>query len=160
MVRKVSALFFCVALFFAFGITAHAQTYTPYEGTMSSSYVSYFKDILSGVGFDKNYVALRSGQYEYVMVVGDLEYDGNSFTSNGTATVYTITNSGNYNSSYSYNVSEISSLSITPDDKIIYSDLGQFPQLMERGAKYEMLSAVLMLICLLGVVIGRIFDPR
>lgn len=160
MVRKVIAMLAILSLCFAFGVTAQAASYTPYEGTISSTYITYFKDIVSGIGFNENYVAFRSGQYDYVLVVGDLEYSGTTFTLNDTGTIYTFTTSGNYNSYTSYDVQEISDFSMSPSDKIIYSDLGQFPQLLERGAKYEMLSAVLLCIALLGFVVGRFFVVR
>ena len=161
MVRKVIVIISCLVLIFAFGVTAQAATHNVYtDGNISSTYVTYFKDILSGVSFKDNYVAFRSGQYSYTMVVGDLEYDENSKTftlsSPGREYSFTTNNSG-YNSYYSYDSVTIDSFELRVDNNIIYSDLGYFPQLIERGAKYEMLSAVLIVVALLGVVIGRIF---
>lgn len=141
----------------AVGTSAKAVTYEVYDGNPSNTYIQYFKDIVSGIGFNDNYVAFRSGQNDYVMVVGDLEYNNGKFTLADVGTVYTIASSGNYNSTYSYTVTEIDSLTLNPSNKLIYSDLGNYPQLVERGAKYEILTAVLLVTALLGLVIGRIF---
>lgn len=160
MVRQIKMMCAIVVLLCAFGTTAHAATYTVYEGNPSSTYITYFRDILSGIGFNENYVAFRSGQYEYTMVVGDLSYDGTSFNLDSSGTVYKFTTDNSYNSYYSYSVTDLSVFNLNPDDKIVYSDLGQFPQLLERGDKFEMLTAVLVCIALLSVVVGRVLRRR
>ena len=153
-----------LALIFAFGMTAQAATHSVYEnGNLSSTYTTYFKDILSGVAFKDNYVAFRSGQYEYTMITGDIDYNESSktFTLNGEGRSYVFsTNSSNYNSNYYYDSSIINNFSLVNDRDIIYSDLSYFPELIERGAKYEMLSAVLVAILLLGFVVRSFFRYR
>ena len=72
MVRKVTTLICVLVLIFAIGMKAQSTSVTPYEGNMSSTYITYFRDIVSGIGFNDNYVAYRSGQNEYKMVVGEL----------------------------------------------------------------------------------------
>lgn len=160
MVRKVIALSACFAILLAFGLGSQASAYSVYDGNMSNTYVQYFRDIVSGLGFTEHYVCFRSGQYEYTMVTGDLEYNGTSFTGSGDLIVYTFDYDGSYNSSYDYNVTTINNFSLTPNNRIIYSDLGQFPQLETRGEKYEILSAFLVIVALLGIVIYSIFRPR
>lgn len=161
MVRKVILCCVCVSLLFAFGVGASA-THNVYEnGNLSSTYTTYFRDIVSGIPFKDNYVAFRSGQYSYTMIVGDLELSNGTFTLNEAGKEYVFsTDNSNYNAQYRYNVNEISNFTLRVTDEIIYSDLGDYPQLVERGAKYEMLSAVLMCVALLGVVIGRFFRVR
>lgn len=161
MVRKVSILACAIALIFAFGMTAHGATHNVYqEGNPSTTYIQYFRDIVSGIGFNDNYVAFRSGQYTYTMCVGDLEYNNGVISLSGEGGIYTFTQTGNYNSMYSLDYEEISSFSVSADGYIVYSDLGHFPQLVERGAKYEILTAVLVCTGLLGVVVGRFFRKR
>lgn len=160
MVRKITIFLLCVALTCSVGAVAHAESFTPYDGTPSNTYIQYFRDIISGIGFDQHYVALRSGQYEYVLAVGDIQYGNDIFTSAETVELHTITLSSGYNSSTVYSYREIDSLYISTNNQIIYSDLGHFPQLVERGAKYEMFTAVLLCTSLLGVVVGRFFRKR
>lgn len=159
MVRKITPIFLlCVVLISAMCGTAHAQE--PYDGNMSSTYITYFRDIVSGIGFKDNYIAFRSGQNEYTMIVGELAYDGESFILVGSGTEYTIYNDSSYNGVYTYNVSSVENRSVTPIDKIVYSDLGNYPQLIDRGAKYETLTTFLLAVALLCVAVGRIFGRR
>lgn len=161
MVRKVSALACVLALIFAFGMTAQAAEYTPYDGNPSTTYITYFKDIVSGIGFKDNYVAFRNGQNEYIMIVGQLEYNNGVFTLVGQGESYRMYQEGTYNSNYVYEYNDnITNVSVRTNNRLIYSDIGNYPQLVERGAKYEILTAVLVCIALLGVVIGRIFRKR
>lgn len=163
MVRKIVTTFVCVlALITAICGSVQAATHTVYEnGNLSTTYVTYFKDIVSGIGFNDNYVAFRSGQYSYTLIVGDLEFNNNTFTLNGAGKSYEYsTTSSNYNSQYYYYVDDISNFSLEVDNQIIYSDLGYYPQLVERGAKYEIITAVLLCIMCLSVVINRIFFKR
>lgn len=131
--RKISMLVCVLALIFALGVTAQAATHSVYDGSISSTYTTYFKDILSGVSFNDNYVAFRSGQYEYTMVVGDLSFNGSTFTLEGQGKEYVFSSGEGYNSYYQYYVSNISNFSLNVNNSIIYSDLGDYPQLMERG---------------------------
>lgn len=157
MVRKISSLVICFLLICAIGTTAKAVTYEVYDGNPSNTYIQYFKDIISGIGFDDHYVAFRSTQYDYVLVVGDLEFSNGVFTARDTCSIYTISSTGNYNTNYSYSVEQDKNITIRANDELLYSDLGQYPELIERGAKYEILTTVLLAVALLGLVIGRIF---
>lgn len=162
MVRKISTIIICVGLVLCFALQAHAANYTVYDnGTLSTTYTTYFRDILSGTSINQNYVAFRSGQYSYTMIVGDLNYNNGNFSCDGVSKVYEFsTTSQNYNSNYKYEVSEIDSLSLKVTDEIIYSDMGEYPQLIERGDKYETLTAVIICVALLCIVINRIFNKR
>lgn len=161
MVRKViPILMILLMLLNGFAVAASAESYTVYDGNPSSTYITYFKDIIPNISLNDHYVAFRSGQYEYTMIVGDLVYNNGSFTLNDSATVYSITSNNSYNGYYAYNVSSIDSLSLSVGDKIIYSDLGNFPQLEERGQKYEILQTLLLFIALLCVVIRSMFGKR
>lgn len=158
----MSILAVCVLLVGAICTQASAATHTIYdEGTLSSTYTTYFKDIVSGIGFTDNYVAFRSGQYSYSMVVGDLEYNNGviSMTGTGKEYKYSTANSG-YNQQYRYTVTDLNSFSVNTGDYIIYSDVGDFPQLVERGAKYEILTALLLCIFAVSYIIRRIFYKR
>ena len=141
--------------------TTQAATHEAYEnGNLSTTYITYFKDILSGVNESKNYVAFRSGQNAYSMIVGEIEFSNGSFLSEETCKEYVFSTSGNYNSQYTYEVNEINNFSLDVTNEIIYSDLGEYPQLLERGSKYEFLSTVTLFVMFLYFVVLRIFNSR
>lgn len=156
MVRKVVSLISCtLALFIAFACTVQgATTHTIYqESTIDYTYLTYFKDIVSGIGFNDNYVAFRSGENSYTMIVGKLNYDNGVFTSAVSCKSYILSNN-------QYEVSEVTDFSINVNKSIVYSDIGDYPQLVERGAKYEIFTAILLCVIVLCIVINRIFYIR
>lgn len=160
MVRKVSIMMACFALVLALGNRAQASDYTVYDGNMSSTYIDYFRDIVAGIGFNEHYVAFRSGQYEYTLIVGELIYADGNFSLVDTGTCYTISNSGNYNSLYEYDVSRLEQFSLSSGNYIVYSDLGQFPRLTTRGENYEILQTYTLCAIGLFVLFVRIFGKR
>lgn len=164
MVRKVSALMLAMVLICALGTSALASTHSVYEnGSLSTTYITYFKDILAAAKITDNYVAFRSGQNAYTMIVGKLQYENGviSLQTDETAKEYTFsTESSSYNSQYKYYVKDIYIFDMETNESIIYSDVGDFPQLIERSAKFETLQTILFGIVLLCVVINRIFYNR
>lgn len=160
MVRKVKIIIAVLALLVATCNVAQASTYDVYEGNPSNTQLQYFRDIIPGIGLGDHYVAFRSGQYTYTMLVGDISYDNGIFSSADSCTVYYLETNNSYNGYYTYSVFEVDSISLNPEDKIIYSDLGQFPQLEERGAKYEILTTILIATICVGYVTKSIFRYR
>ena len=159
MVRKVSvSVVVAVMLLTAICGGASAATYNPYEGTISTTYLTYAKDILPNLGLNDHYVFLRSGQYEYTMITGDVVYSSGQFSNIDPVTVYTWSTDGGYNSYYSYSVAIVSDITVNPSDKIIYSDLGEFHHLEERGQRYEILGTILLAVFMLSAFIRSIFS--
>lgn len=159
MVRKIRRVFFATMLLICCVATSvHGANYETYSnGNLSSTYVTYFKDIISGQSIMNDYVAFRSGQYTYTMAVGNLNYGGD-FSGNGKVKVYTFdTESSNYNQNLTYTVTTDSSFYLEPSVSVIYSNLGDYPQLIERGANIETINTILLCVALLSVVIGRVF---
>lgn len=161
MVRKVSSLIVMIAVMLtAYCGAASAATYEVYEGTPSNTYVTYFRDLMGSVPVSDNYIMFRSGQYEYTMIVGEIYKNNDTFSSDTTCTVYTIQNPNSYNSYYNYSIETIDTFSVNVGDKLIYSDIGNYPQFEERSQKYEILNTILIVVALLSVVIGRFFGVR
>lgn len=159
MVRKVGAFVALLALIMAMPLSASASTsYEVYEGNPSNTYITYYRDILAGVGFNEHYVAFRSGQYEYTMLVGELVYNNGYFSCTDAVTAYVFTSNSSYNSYYAYNVTSIDDFTLNPGDKIIYSDLGNFPQLEERSARYEQIEVLLLVTFGMCACIRSIFN--
>lgn len=142
--------------------TVQAATHTVYDnGSLGTTYITYFKDILSGTDFRDNYVAFRSGQYSYSLIVGELENNNGVISSLSPVKEYRFyTESSGYNSQYQYSVTDLNNFSVNTDNNIIYSDCGDFPELIERGAKFETLNTILLVIFMLSFVIYRIFRKR
>ena len=160
MVRKINIFIIsCCLLLCATCGTVAAADYTTYDGNISTSMLTYFKDILSNVSINDHYILFRSGQYQYDLVVAeDIVYDSGLFTVVGQGKHYVIdTNNNIYNSYYSYSVNEVNNISIAVKNKIVYSDIGDFPQLEERGSRYEVLQTILLFVLLLSGVIRSIF---
>lgn len=161
MVRKITVYF--VALLILLTATCgavSAATYEPYEGNISTSYLTYFEDILPKIKLTDHYVFFRSGQYDYSMIVGDIEYVNGVFSADNSCTVYSMSTNNSYNSYFSYNVSSIDSLTLRPSNILVYSDLGDFPELEGRGNKYEIIQTILLCVLMLAFVIRSIFFTR
>ena len=140
--------------------TISAATYEVYEGNLSSTQLTYFRDVLGNQSILDNYVVFRDGQYSYEMVIGDIEYSNNQFTSSTPCKVYSIDTGSGYNSYYTYNTSEISNFTLNTNSRIVYSDLADFPQLESRGDRYEILTTVILCIAGCCYIIRNIFYNR
>lgn len=160
MVRKVKIMLAIVALVCAIGTTAHAASYTTYDGTPSNTYIQYFKDIVADIPLSSNYVAFRAGQNEYIMCIGDLEHDGERIFLNGSGTLYRIAIDNSYNGTYTYTVTGTDNFSVTHNERLLYSDCGQFPRLIDRGATYETYTAIILCAFVLGISIYKFFFSR
>lgn len=160
MVRKVRVFVAILLLLCATGTVAQAATYDVYDGTPSNTYIQYYRDILGGLSITDNYVVFRADQNKYIMVVGDIVYNNGLFTSDEKCTTYIMQSDGNYNSYYTYTIGSIDSLVLDVNDRIVYSDLGTYPQLEERGAKYEILTTILLVAVCVAFVCRSIFYHR
>lgn len=132
------------------------------EGNISTTYVTYFRDMLSKVSPSDDYVFYRSGQYEYSMVVGDLDYSNGRISFNyidEPCKVYKITQStgSSYNQTYSFTVTNYSDFSLNVGNSLIYSNLGDFPDLIERGDYLETALVLLVLVVVCMYITSRIF---
>lgn len=165
MVRQVGKIVCMVALISALLCApVRAATHSIYDsGNLSTTYVTYFEDIVSGIGFNENYVAFRSDQYTYILIVGELEYNNGSITLVGDTAkeykYYAEITSG-YNSQYRYSVDTLNDFSLDTGNYIIYSDVGDYPQLIERGAKIESITAIILCIFIVMYIVRNIFRHR
>lgn len=157
--RFIKRLFFTIIIFFLgfyLGtLSVSADSFSTYDGNLSATYISYFRDI--DLGFFDDYVVWRDGDYSYKMVVSDsLELSGSGFQS-GSAKLYEIYLSGNYNNTQHYRQYDINSFSLTNNNHFItYSSLGTYPKL-ERGLRYDKLQIFTFFIMCIFVLIGIIY---
>lgn len=160
MVRKrLVCLLFALALVLAVPIQASAaEVYK--EGNISTTYVTYFEDILGKVSPLDDYVFFRSGQYDYTMVVGDLYYSGTTIVGVGECTLYTISQntSSGYSSTYQFDTALSNGYILNVQNALVYSNLGEFPDLIERGDYLETALLLLVLVIVFMSLGSRIFS--
>lgn len=152
MVRKgLITVLMAVCLIFPMGIQATAAE--PYDGTISTTYITIFRDVAAKISPFDDYVFYRSNQYEYTLVSGDLRLDADRITADA-VTIYTINTDNSYNSTYSYTVSNGGSFSLDVGDNLVYSNLGNYPDLIERNS-YETMALLVGFCVALGMFIIR-----
>lgn len=150
-----------VIALYAEAVEAYNTSVEVYQGTINTTYLTIFRDIVSSLGINDDYVFFRSSDTSYSLLSGDLEYSSGLFTLADTGQLYTVTSvsgSYNYNSYYSYDVVEVSSYEVVVDDYLVYSNLGDFPTLVERGAGYEFATLFILFVALLCVVLRSVFS--
>ena len=157
MVRKsvkVWVVICTLALILAAPVRASA--YTVYDGNISSTYTAIFRDLLSKNGINDDYLFFRSGQYDYVLLIGDLEYADGVFTGEE-AKEYKIVTNTNYNSSYEYTVSDVRSVNLVPGSSLLYSNLGDYPDLIGLDQYFSFAQLVMIVICICMYLLRSIF---
>lgn len=112
---------------------------------VGSSNIAIFGPVASKLPYGTNYVYWRNGQYEYCLAYSpDLEFDGSRFTS-PEVTILTYTTSTGYNSQATFEVSQDTNFVLSPGSYLVWSDLGDYPTLYERGGEdYAKLACVIL----------------
>lgn len=153
MVRRAMRVLCAVCTLAAMlAMPAAASAYTVYqEGNISSTYITIFRDLIPKKGIQDDYLFFRSGQYEYVMLIGELEYQDGVFLGDAATEYRIITNNG-YNADYTYTVQEVTDISLVPLDSLVYSNLGQYPELQEQ-TDYLIFAQVLMMVIYLCLIL-------
>lgn len=156
--RVMVAMMSCCVMLLAY--TTDTFAYSIYsEGNISSTYTTIFEDIVQGLSSSDDYVFWRSGQYEYTMITGNLELYGSTFSSPDLVTEYSITTGTGYNSYYTYTVTEdISAFTLNSENYLVYSNLGNYPILIERGALYEYSTLATLIIIGCCLLLRPMFD--
>lgn len=150
LVRRVLCVLVCLCICTG---TAAAATHTVYtQGNISTSVLTYFRDVVSGVGINDNYVFFRSGRYEYKLAVGELKCENNTFSGLDPATyiqIYTLDTDNSSYDSYRYTLSTEQNFLLNAQNYLVYSDLGHYPKLEERGLYYAF--CTLVVICVVSL---------
>lgn len=129
------------------------------SGNISTTYNSLFEDIVQGLPVNDDYVFFRNSQYEYILIAGDLDYNGVSFSANTKLKEYILTTTqASYNNYYTYEVNEIDGMNLNTTNKIVYSNLGDFPRLIERGSTYEYTQLFTLVIIGCCLLVRPIFE--
>lgn len=149
-----------LAVVCAFCTTTAADTVTPYDGNIGTTQLTYFRDALSNVPISDDYIFVRSGQYDYKLITGNIDFSGGVFSSSDTLTVYTLdtqTSTAYGSNYYKYAVDDMLGLYLDADDKLVYSNLGGYPQLETRSDMYAYLQTITVVILGLCAVVRYIF---
>lgn len=137
--------------------TVRASVYT--EGNISNTYTTIFQDVIDGLNPLDDYVFYRSGNYEYRMYVGDLDLSGNLFTGQDLDLyILKYSQSGYNQTSYTYEKSDGQSIYLDVGSNLVYSNLGGYPSLVERGEFLDLAKIIFMFIIALCCLIRPIFN--
>ena len=143
-----------LAVLLAQPVTASAASYTPYAGPVPEEYREVFGSIAGKVSFQKDYVFFRSAENEYMMITGDLTFESGSFEAES-CTVYRILFQ---EGAPSFSQREEFDLVLTVNDALVFSDLGHFPDLIDRSEVYSLATLLLLVIALCMYLINGIFN--
>ena len=158
VVRRVLCVLVCLCICTG---TAAAATHSVYtQGNISTSVLTYFRDIVSGIGIDDNYVFFRSGRYEYKLVVGKLKCENNTFIGSENAAylrVFTLDTDTTSFDSYRYTLTTEQNFSLNAQNYLVYSDLGHYPKLEERGIYYAFCTLVVISVVSLCLLLHGLY---
>lgn len=151
MVRSMSLsliLLACVAI--AVAMPTQAQASAVYsDEIIPEAALDFFRSVLNGLDLDVKYVAFCSGSGTYTLAVGDLVLDEDGrFT--GIADLYSYSGAG-------YQVSA-EALDLDPEGHLVFSNLGSYPVLSEKGNLYEYSTLFLLCVVAVDMLIRSIFS--
>ena len=124
-----------------------------YDGSVSTSVLTYFRGMVEKLPPDSHYVLFRQSQYIYRLVYGkELECIGNRFT--GTDMMYVTYDTRDYVLSSGNE----GTFSLNTGNYIVYSDIGDiYPVLVEGVKNYEFKALLFLCTMYLLFVIVRSF---
>ncbi len=117
-----------------------------YDGSISSTYIEYFRGLVSKLPVDSHYLFFRDGQYSYILYYSDeLSLSGSSVSGSAVSYYRLSTYNGYGLSTGSANVNE----NITTG--MYYSDFPGLPDL--RGGGYYVQISLLFVLCFIFVFV-------
>ena len=125
------------------------------DGMPSATYMDWAAGFLNKVHFDENYVFARTGQYQYIMAIGDF---GSSFSGSARVHILELARSG---IDYSYSMIEDDFFSLSVGSSLVYPSIDGYPSLpgYDRTADILFVSSIVIM-ALLGLWIARlVFSP-
>lgn len=149
---------FLLLLVCSFGATTKVIAYSPYDsGTVSATYLTLFEQILNK-NYHDDYIIFRSGQYSYSMLVGDIELNGSTFTSDSVKEyTYKSSTTQGYNQQYEFHTLDNQKLNMNVGNYIIYSNLGDYPTVIDKGDNLIYGTFLLFAICFVMYLFMLIF---
>lgn len=130
---------------------------TPYDGTISTTYTTYFSGVVEKLPPSSHYVLFRSDQYNYRLVYSDdLTFQNGRFFADSAKFVnYYV---GNYNSRTQVTQGTEGAFSLSSNGYPVYSDVGDlFPALYEGVKGYEFKTLLFCSVLFLLFTVARSF---
>ena len=115
------------------------------EYGVGTSNTTIFAGVAEKLSFGTHYVYWREDQYVYSLAYSeDLVFDGTSFSGED-VTIVRYDSSGGYQSPAVFYSDAVASFELDPLEYLVYSDLGHYPDLIERGGvTYEALACFML----------------
>lgn len=121
------------------------SSYSSADYNLGTSNISIFSGLVSKVPWGQHYVYWRDGQYTYKFAYGDLSLSGTVFSGDDNDITVISYNTENYNSAYLYTITTDSSFELSAGNRLVYSDLGNYPGLADKEVqKYVTISALVL----------------
>jgi hypothetical protein len=112
-----------------------AANISPSYGVGTSN-ISIFGPIASKLPYGVHYVYWREGQYEYCLAYSaDLVLTGSRFRAASATVVTYTTSTGSYQSQATFTTASDTNFSLDAGNYLVWSDLGDYPTLYERGGE-------------------------
>ena len=126
-------------------IGAEAADIDPQYGVGTSN-LTLFSGIAEKLPYGTHYVYWRESQYEYCLFYSEsLQLSDGLFTAPEGGTEVTYTTAAGYQSQATYTTTQYDMWSLDPGYYLVYSDLGDYPTLYERGERdYAELACVIL----------------
>ena len=113
------------------GLLADYETDT--DTNLGTTNTGIFAGLAYKVPFGQHYVYWRDSQYSYRFAYGDISLENGVFVGNDAITICSYESSASgYNTRYTWDSWTDSDFSLTVGDSLVYSDLGNFPDLINR----------------------------
>lgn len=138
-----------------YNIQVMSSYYGVYDGSISTSVLTYFRGMTEKLPPSSHYVLFRQSQYIYRLVYGEnLVCNGNRFT--GTDMMYITYDTRDYVLSSGNE----GTFSLNAGNYIVYSDIGDIYPVLVEGVKNYEFKALLFLctMCLLFVIVRSFFN--
>lgn len=142
------------------GIALLSSYSQPYDGSISTTYTTYFRGVVEKLPPASHYVLFRSDQYSYRLVYSDsMTYENGRFAAYSAQYVnYYV---GNYNSRSQVTSGGEGAFSLSPNGYPVYSDLSELYPVLSEGVKdYEFKTLLFCVVLfLLFAVVRSFFSP-
>lgn len=142
------------------GIALLSSYSQPYDGSISTTYTTYFRGVVEKLSPASHYVLFRSDQYSYRLVYSDsMTYENGRFAADSAQYVnYYV---GNYNSRSQVTSGGEGAFSLSPNGYPVYSDLSELYPVLSEGVKdYEFKTLLFCVVLfLLFAVVRSFFSP-
>lgn len=121
------------------------SSYSSADYNLGTSNIAIFSGLVAKVPWGQHYVYWRDGQYTYKFAYGELSLSGTVFSGGDNDITVISYNTENYNASYLYTITTDTAFELYAGNRLVYSDLGNYPGLADKEVqKYVTISALVL----------------